>query len=203
MSEENSWRYCPNCGETVLQGSNFCSNCGYKIGHLTIAVVSQIPKQSVPQPTFPVTVKQEKSTSITAAAILFFIFGILGTGGSLFLIAGSIAFGILPLIGLGGIIPGFIGIAWFIIAIFTIVAGIELWRSRRIGGVIGMVSSMISIGAIMTFAILAMYPFSGDPGIAAFARLILGSLFLTPVILLVALNLISIILLIIGWKSLT
>jgi len=113
-------RYCSNCGEAVLQGGNFCTNCGHQIRE----AISQIPKQSVSQlPSSRVTVERGKSTTITAASVLFFIFGILGTAGSLYLIAGSIAIGIIPLFGIVGIIPGFIGIAWFIIAIFNIVAG--------------------------------------------------------------------------------
>jgi hypothetical protein len=47
--------------------------------------------------------RRERQASITAAAILFFLFGVLGTIGSLYLIGGSVLFGLVPLFGLAGV----------------------------------------------------------------------------------------------------
>jgi hypothetical protein len=202
-TEEEDWRYCPRCGEVLSQGANYCPNCCYQLRHSAREVINTLPQSAPePQPTSYMALRRERQASITAAAILFFLFGVLGTIGSLYLIGGSVLFGLVPLFGLAGVVPGMTGIAWLLISIFNIVAGFELWRSRKIGGKIGIASMLVSIGGLVMMAFLPMLLIQDSHGIGTLALAILGSSLFTPIILLVTLNLVSMILLIIGWRSL-
>jgi len=145
------------------------------------------PEEIKEQPQQPSSDKQEVLTirpaSITVASILFYIFGILGIIGSLILLGGgSILYGV-PYVGwlTGGVFIAF-GIIGLIISILDILAGYWLWHSLRKGGIIGIIVCVLSI--------IVSIPELLIPSMAA----------LTGVSILI--DIVLIILIGIGWKSL-
>jgi len=163
----------------------------------------QIPKQTVSRVT-----AEGRSTSITVATVLFFTYGVLGIIGAFLIIGGSIMLGMsasilayfipIPYAQLSGVLPGLFGIVWLLISVFGIVAGVELWRSRKIGGKIGIALSSISIVFIVIIAFLPMYLGQGSINYSS----LLASPYITPMILIITLNLLSLAFTLIGWRSL-
>jgi len=129
---------CKSCGRGV------CSDCAITISGNTFCKSCVESQKAVVTPTTPVV--KERTGVITAASILFIIFGILGLLGSLVIIGlGALATEI-PLFGgfIGGIII-LIGMVGLILAILDIIAGGLLWSNKKSGGILGLILSIIGL----------------------------------------------------------
>jgi hypothetical protein len=130
-----------------------------------------------------------RAGTITAAAILFLIFGIVGIAGSIFLFVASAfpaSFAGIPFIG------GMVSIAtWILIVmgilalapgILSIVAGYLLWKNKRSGGILGIIPIAIQLTASALTFLLPVLWVGGVFGIA--------------------ISIILLALILIGWKTL-
>ncbi|MBS7622218.1 hypothetical protein KEJ39_00895 [Candidatus Bathyarchaeota archaeon] len=104
----------------------------------------------------------QRGGAISAASILFVIYGALGIIGSTFLLAASVAqpsiIG-LPLIGALANVAAWILAAFGAIllppSILALAAGYLLWKSRRSGGIFGIVIAAVTMAVL---ALLLLYP---------------------------------------------
>jgi len=115
----------------------------------------------------------QRGAAISIGSVLFYIFGALGTIGSIFLLIAS-----LTLPSLGGIpfIGGLTKVAAWILATFgaillipsvlAIIAGYLLWKGRRSGGIMGSVVSPI---VLVVCVIILLYPVLWVAGIFGIA----------------------------------
>ncbi len=188
MSQPN---YCRLCGAHIKPGSRFCPHCGKGVTVVTRAPVGYSSPAAIPaphQPSYPTPVPgvAQPSTnlrpaSITGAAVLSAILGILTIiGGFILLAIGGIASS-LPYLGeyAGGLVS-VIGIVILGAGALRMLASVWLWNLQVKGGV------LIIIIAIVSFLVNGVTLIVGNP----------------LAIISIVLDFIALVLVAIGWHAL-
>jgi len=122
--------YCTNCGQELPEGALFCPTCGYRQG------VKSPPS------------KVSRRTSITIAAVILGVGGLIElAGGGLVVVAGA-SLSIVPILGPMALLLGFLILLFGVV---DMVAAEQLWHSKRSGGTLGIASLLLGtvIGAIL------------------------------------------------------
>jgi len=202
--------FCPKCGKDLKEPVNYCPNCSYPLANIFKEVEGsqQPPAAAAPAP-IPAIVKGVRTAPITAASILCLLIGV----GNLIL--GFALFGLAA--GLGGQIiapstPDIMkimitvgltfgvgtGLLLLVLAVLHLLGWYWLWGARVKGGVLGIISGIIDVSAVIIGMIWLMVSILPTLGM---------SLFAVPFVLpgLVVVSLLGIIMLImiaIGWKTL-
>jgi len=161
--------YCKKCGEELPEDADFCPNCG-------IPVVRLAPIKPAPKPTPHAPPRRgaiSRPTTVTAAAILFFIFGGLGVVFGTITIVGG-----LPLIGttMGYVFA--LGLLVLVLGVVELEAGYGIWGMRKWGAILGVIlcGASLVVGAV-SIALAASY-----------LDLLLSVVFDVPILLILAYN---------------
>ena len=169
-------KFCHKCGSEIPFESKFCPVCGEK-QVLSDQFRRAFEMQVVDRQTSPLK-KKARPTSITIASILSALFGAFELLGSvIFLFLGSFAFLLpIPILNiLVGYLYGLIGVLVLIFAILDILAGVLMWDCKKSGGILALISSI--------------------------AGIILEAFFLPISILGILINLVTILLVAVGWSE--
>ena len=206
-------QYCPRCGMVVPEDSKFCPYCGYSLRELALREFvcprcgEKIPREYMYCPKCGYVLRQvgkipklgERPKSITAASILFYVFGSLSIGASFFGLIGwffittalergieitpPLEFLKMPTQALLGLI--LIMLVWtFILGGLEVVAGYYLWKASKSGGYLGLALCAISIISEI------------------FSLMIFGPLYPTIELFTIIVNLLLIALILAGWNQL-
>lgn len=167
----------------VVCGRGVCEDCATRIGgKFYCKEDAEKIFERAPQYVARIEPTGRRSTSITVAAILFFIFGILEVVGSLPVMTAGGFVSYLPFFGFLGGLLALLGFIVMIVGILDIVAGYWLWGSLRKGGVLGIILAILGI--------LTSIPFLLIPGWFALSVITL------------IINIVLIILIAVGWDTL-
>ena len=161
---------CEDCA-TKIGGKFYCKECAEKL--------FEHPPHYVPR----MQLEKKRSASITIAAILFFIIGILDVIGSLLMIAGGGSVSSIPIFGFFSGVLMFLGFIILIFGVLEIVAGHWLWHSLRKGGTLGIILAVLGVLA-STILILLVPPIASIEAID------------------IIINVVLIILIAVGWNTL-
>jgi len=153
--EKEAVGVCRECGKGICEacavevsGRLYCRACIGKV---------KVEERRVAKP--------ERATVITVASILFFVFGALGIASSILLISLGTLLSSLPgthplwsmvrgWLSLSASILIIIGLVSLLTSVLDIVAGYWLWRSLKVGGVLGIISCALGIFLSMPFVAL-------------------------------------------------
>jgi|GEM_PF-2117888 uncharacterized membrane protein len=121
----------------------FCPYCGKEVSAEAAFCPSCGSALKVLKPQYA---RYERSASITIASILFFIAGILEFIGGIILMGGGALFAKIPLIGwIFGPLIAIVGVIVLIASLLDLCAGTLLWDNKKSGGILGIVSSILGL----------------------------------------------------------
>lgn len=206
-------QYCPRCGMIVPEGSEFCPYCGCPLREFAFGEVicprcgENVSREYMYCPKCGYALRQvgkvprlgERPKSITAASILFYVFGCLSMGMSIFgfigylFIATALTRGVeimpaleflkMPTQALLGLM--LIALVWtFVLGGLEIVAGYYLWKASKSGGYLGLGLCVISLAS------------------EALSLMFFGPLYPMVESFMVIINLLLIALILAGWRQL-
>ena len=169
---------CVGCGREI------CEDCATKIGgKFYCKECAETLFERPPQYVSRIQSEKKRSATITVAAILFFIIGIIDVVGSLLTIAGGGLVSSIPILGFFSGVLIFLGFIILIFGVLEIVAGHWLWHSLRKGGTLGIILAILGVLA-STILILFVPPMASIEAID------------------VIINVVLIILIAVGWNTL-
>jgi len=142
---------CVGCGRGV------CEDCAVKVGNrFYCKECAEKMLERPPQYASRIQSERERSATITVAAILFFIIGIIDVIGSLLIIAGGGLISSIPIFGFFSGAVLFLGFILLIFGALEIAAGNWLWQSLRKGGTLGIIIAVL--GMLISIPLLLAIP---------------------------------------------
>jgi len=198
--------FCPKCGKDIREAVNYCPNCSFPVANLFKEVEGS--QQTSPAPASSV-VKAIRTAPITAASILCLLIGIgnLILGFALFGLSAGIGGQIIApstpdimkvIITVGLTFGIGTGVLLIVLSVLHLLGWYWLWGARVKGGVLGIISGIIDVSAVIIGMVWLMIMILPTLGLS-----LIAVPFLLPVLIVVSLlGIIMLIMIAIGWKTL-